>query len=64
MDTGKVDLLTLKSANLIPEISLNVKIYLSGDVNKKFTIEGIAFTEGAKKAIEKAGGKVQEVKEV
>ena len=64
LDAGKVDLLTLKSANLIPEISLNVKVYLSGDVNKKFTLEGIAFTAGAKKAIEKAGGKVQEVKEV
>ena len=64
LDAGKVDLLTLKSANLIPEISLNVKVYLSGLVNKKFTLEGIAFTAGAKKAIEKAGGKVQEVKEV
>jgi large subunit ribosomal protein L15 len=64
LDTGKVDLLTLKSANLIPEISLNVKVYLSGVVDKKFTLEGIAFTSGAKKAIEKAGGKVQEIKEV
>ena len=64
LDAGKVDLLTLKSANLIPEISLNVKVYLSGEVKKKFTLEGIAFTAGAKKAIEKAGGKVQEVKEV
>ena len=64
LDAGKVDLLTLKSVNLIPEISLNVKIYLSGEVKKKFTLEGIAFTAGAKKAIEKAGGKVQEVKEV
>ena len=32
LDAGKVDLLTLKSANLIPEISLNVKVYLSGVV--------------------------------
>ena len=64
LDAGKVDLLTLKSVNLIPEISLNVKIYLSGEVKKKFTLEGIAFTSGAKKAIEKAGGKVQEIKEV
>ena len=64
LDTGKVDLLTLKSANLIPEISLNVKVYLSGVVDKKFTLEGFAFTAGAKKAIEKAGGKVQEIKEV
>lgn len=64
LDAGKVDLLTLKASNLIPEISLNVKVYLSGVVNKKFTLEGIAFTQGAKTAIEKAGGKVQEIKEV
>ena len=63
LDAGKVDLLTLKASNLIPEISLNVKVYLSGAVNKKFTLEGIAFTQGAKTAIEKAGGKVQEIKE-
>ena len=64
LDAGKVDLLTLKASNLIPEISLNVKVDLSGAVNKKFTLEGIAFTQGAKTAIEKAGGKVQEIKEV
>jgi len=64
LDAGKVDLLTLKASNLIPEISLNVKVYLSGAVNKKFTLEGIDFTQGAKTAIEKAGGKVQEIKEV
>jgi protein involved in polysaccharide export with SLBB domain len=42
---------------------LNAKIYLSGDVKKKFTIKGVSLTEGAKKAIEAAGGKVIEVKE-
>jgi large subunit ribosomal protein L15 len=60
---GNVDILSLKAANLIPEISLNVKVYLSGDVNNKYTLQGILYTEGAKKAIEKAGGKVQEIKE-
>ena len=62
LDEGVVDLLTLKAANLISEISLTAKVFLSGEVTKKFTLEGVAFTKGAKAAIEKAGGKVQEVK--
>jgi ribosomal protein L15 len=41
-----------------------VKVYLSGDVNNKYTLQGILYTEGAKKAIEKAGGEVQEIKEI
>jgi large subunit ribosomal protein L15 len=63
LDEGVVDLLTLKAANLISEISLTAKVFLSGEVTKKFSLEGVAFTKGAKVAIEKAGGKVQEVKE-
>jgi len=63
LDEGVVDLLTLKATNLISEISLTAKVFLSGEVTKKFTLEGVAFTKGAKAAIEKAGGKVQEVKE-
>ena len=63
LDEGVVDLLTLKAANLISEVSLTAKVFLSGEVTKKFTLEGVAFTKGAKAAIEKAGGKVQEVKE-
>ena len=61
---GNIDILSLKAANLIPEISLNVKVYLSGDVNNKYILQGILYTEGAKKAIEKAGGEVQEIKEI
>ena len=63
LDTDTVDILSLKAANLISEITLTVKIYLSGDVKKKFTIQGVSLTEGARKAIEAAGGKVIEVKE-
>jgi len=58
-----VDLLTLKEANLIPEISLSVKIYLSGEVKNKYTLKGILATKGAKTLIEKAGGTVEEIKE-
>ena len=63
LDSDMVDILSLKAANLISEITLTAKIYLSGDVKKKFTIQGISLTEGARKAIEAAGGKIIEAKE-
>ena len=61
LDKGVVDLLSLKAANLIPNISLNAKIFLSGEVTKKLTIQGIGITKGALKALKEAGGKVEEV---
>jgi len=64
LKAGVVDLLSLKAANLIPERSLTAKVYLSGEVKNKYTIQGLALTKGAKQAIETAGGKIQEVKEV
>jgi large subunit ribosomal protein L15 len=63
VNSDVVDLLSLKEANLISQITLTAKIYLSGDVKKKLTIQGLSLTKGAKKAIEAAGGKVIEVKE-
>jgi len=56
---GKIDLLTLKKENLVSELALSVKIFLSGAVDKKYTISGIAVTKGAKEAIESAGGKIE-----
>ena len=56
---GKIDLLTLKKENLVSELALSVKIFLSGAVDKKYTISGIAVTKGAKEAIESACGKIE-----
>ena len=56
---GKIDLLTLKKENLVSELALSVKIFLSGAVDKKYTISGIAVTKGAKEEIESAGGKIE-----
>ena len=64
LKAGVVDLLSLKAANLIPERSLTAKVYLSGDIKNKYTIQGIELSKGAKQAIEAVGGKIQEVKEV
>jgi large subunit ribosomal protein L15 len=57
---GKIDLLTLKKENLISELALSVKIFLSGAIDKKYTISGLAVTKGAKAVIEAAGGSIEE----
>lgn len=55
-----IDLDALKRADLISNNIERAKIFLSGDVTKAITIKGLAVTKGAREAIEKAGGKVEE----
>ncbi len=55
-----VDLAALKSADLINENIARVRVFLSGELNKAVTVKGLAVTKGAREAIEKAGGKVEE----
>jgi large subunit ribosomal protein L15 len=57
---GVIDLDALKRADLVGTHIERAKIFLSGDVTKAFTIQGLAVTKGAREAIEKAGGKVEE----
>lgn len=55
-----IDLDALKRADLVGTHIERAKIFLSGDVNKAVNIQGLAVTKGAREAIEKAGGKVEE----
>ncbi|WP_159270171.1 50S ribosomal protein L15 [Zhongshania aliphaticivorans] len=55
-----IDLDALKRADLISSNIERAKIFLSGDLNKAVTVKGLAVTKGAREAIEKAGGKVEE----
>ena len=55
-----VDLAALKSADLIKENVVRARIFLSGELNKAVTIKGLAVTKGAREAIEKSGGKVED----
>lgn len=55
-----IDLDALKRADLISNNIERAKIFLSGDVTKAVTVKGLAVTKGAREAIEKAGGKVEE----
>lgn len=55
-----VDLAALKGADLINENIARVRVFLSGELSKPVTVKGLAVTKGAREAIEKAGGKVEE----
>jgi large subunit ribosomal protein L15 len=55
-----IDLAALKGADLINENIARVRVFLSGELSKPVTVKGLAVTKGAREAIEKAGGKVEE----
>jgi large subunit ribosomal protein L15 len=60
LEDAVIDLDALKRAGLITRNMLRAKVFLSGDVTKAVTIKGLGATKGAREAIEKAGGKVEE----
>jgi large subunit ribosomal protein L15 len=53
-----VDLLTLKQAGLVSELTKTVKVVKSGELSRKVALKGIGATAGAKAAIEAAGGSI------
>jgi len=56
LNLAEVDLLTLKTAGLVPELAKVVKVIKSGEITKAVKLTGIGATAGAKAAIEAAGG--------
>jgi len=60
VDANVIDLDALKAAGVVRNTTLTVKVILAGNIEKAVTLKGIAATKGAKKAIEAAGGKVEE----
>jgi large subunit ribosomal protein L15 len=55
-----VDLDALKRADLVGSNITRAKVFLSGDITKAVNLKGLAVTKGAREAIEKAGGKVED----
>jgi large subunit ribosomal protein L15 len=55
-----IDLEALKSADLVKQSVTRARVFLSGELSKAVTIKGLGVTKGAREAIEKAGGKVEE----
>jgi large subunit ribosomal protein L15 len=60
LGAAEVDLLTLKSAGLVPSLAVSAKIVASGELTHKVAVKGLLATKGAKAAIEAAGGSVAE----
>ena len=59
LGADEVDMLTLKQAGLVGELTKVVKVIKSGELKRKVAVRGIGATAGAKAAIEAAGGSVE-----
>lgn len=60
VDAEVIDLDALKAADLVRNDVLRARVFLSGELDKAVTVKGLAVTKGAREAIEKAGGKIEE----
>jgi large subunit ribosomal protein L15 len=60
LGAAEVDLLTLKTAGLIPQRAKVVKVIKSGELTSKVVLKGVGATAGAKAVIEAAGGSLAE----
>lgn len=59
MNADVIDLATLKSEGVVGHVIRNVKVINTGAIERAVTINGLKVSEGAKAAIEAAGGKVE-----
>ena len=60
IDAEVIDLLTLKTAGVVSDNILKVKVINSGELTAAITIKGLSVTGGANSVIEAAGGKIEE----
>ena len=60
LPVDEIDLLTLMQANLVSQHALSAKVILSGTISRKVVLKGVGATQGAKAAIEAAGGSIVE----
>ena len=61
LDADIIDLDVLIKANIVPARTLKAKVIASGKISKAVQLKGIKVTPGARKAIEAAGGKIEDV---
>ncbi|MEM9255631.1 MAG: 50S ribosomal protein L15 [Pseudomonadota bacterium] len=60
IEAAVIDLAALKDADLVKQDVIRARVFLSGELDKAITVKGLAVTKGAREAIEKAGGKIEE----
>lgn len=55
-----IDLAALKLAGAVPLMAVRAKVILAGELKRKIALKGVLATKGARAAIEKAGGSVEQ----
>lgn len=55
-----IDLAVLKLAGAVPLMAVRAKVILAGELKRKILLKGVLATKGARAAIEKAGGTVEQ----
>ncbi|MEW6331960.1 MAG: 50S ribosomal protein L15 [Pseudomonadota bacterium] len=60
LEDAVIDLAALKKANVVPAQAEQAKVYLSGTLEKAVTLRGVRLTKGAREAVMKAGGKIED----
>ena len=59
IESGEIDLASLKAAGVINHNAIRAKVIASGRIDKAVVLRGVSTTVGARIAIEKAGGRVE-----
>ena len=59
IESGEIDLASLKAAGVINHNAIRAKVIASGTIDKAVVLRGVRTTAGARIAIEKAGGRVE-----
>jgi large subunit ribosomal protein L15 len=59
MKSETIDLAALKAAGVVPHLALRAKVILSGKIERKVALKGVAVSKGARAAIEAAGGSIE-----
>lgn len=60
MKADTIDLETLKQAGAIPRLALRAKVILAGEIKRKIELKGVLASKGARAAIERAGGSIEQ----
>ncbi|SDD87779.1 50S ribosomal protein L15 [Paraburkholderia lycopersici] len=60
LPVDEVDLLALKQAGLVGELTRSAKIIATGEIKRKVVVKGLGATKSARAAIEAAGGSFAE----
>mgnify|MGYP006272262087 CR=1 FL=1 len=55
-----IDLAALKDADLVRDDVRRVRVFLAGEITRPVTLRGLAVSQGARAAIEAAGGRVED----